>query len=62
MANEKPPAGGQQKVHIATRVNPAGETEQREFTQEQWRNRDKAEGWTRPDADEGETDEAPTPA
>jgi hypothetical protein len=47
-------APGQSKVHTATRVNPTTqETESRDFTQEEWRNRDKSEGWTRP---EGETE------
>ena len=47
-------APGQQKSHTATRVNPeTGQTETREFTQAEWRDRDKAEGWTRPDEAEG---------
>lgn len=46
-------APGQQKPHDATRTNPTtGEIENRTFTQEEWRNRDKAEGWTRPDGEE----------
>jgi hypothetical protein len=47
---------GQQKPHEATRTNPTtGEVETRTFTQEEWRNRDKTEGWTRPDEAEGDT-------
>jgi hypothetical protein len=52
------PNKGQSKVHTAKRTNPeTGQPETREFTQEEWRNRDKSEGWTRP---EGE-DEAEEP-
>lgn len=54
---------GQSKSHTATRTNPTtGEVETRVFTQEEWRRRDKSEGWTRPD-DEGEVEvpESPTP-
>lgn len=48
-------APGQQKTHEATRTNPVtGEKETRTFTQEEWRNRDKSEGWERPE-DEGDT-------
>jgi hypothetical protein len=51
-------APGQQQVHTATRTNPAtGEIETREFTQEQWRARDKADGWTRPEDDGTDSDE-----
>jgi hypothetical protein len=50
---------GQQKTHTAIRVNPAtGATETQEFTQEQWRQRDKSAGWTRPEgAEVGDTDD-----
>jgi hypothetical protein len=54
MANEKSEqnpsqdASGQQKSHTATRtVNGVEET--RDFTQQQWRERDKTEGWQRPE-------------
>lgn len=55
MTDEKKTAPGQQKVHTATRINPeTGAVETRDFTQEEWRNRDKSEGWTRPeDSEEG---------
>lgn len=55
-------APGQQKTHTATRPNPtdpAGAPETREFTQEEWRNRDKSEGWTRPE-DSGTDSAEPT--
>ena len=62
MPNEnKGPSGapGQQKSHVATRVNPAtGQQETKTFTQEEWRNRDKSEGWNRPEGD----DEASAPS
>ena len=53
---------GQEKLHQATRTNPeTGETESKEFTQTEWRDRDKAAGWTRdvaesdlPDSDSDE--------
>lgn len=56
MANAQDPSNkGQQKSHVATRTNPTtGEVEQRTFTQQEWRNRDKTEGWERPDGDEDE--------
>lgn len=54
MTDKASGSSGQQKTHTATRVNPdTGQTEIKEFTQEQWRNRNKSEGWTRPD-DEGD--------
>jgi hypothetical protein len=44
---------GQQKVHTATRTNPdTGQPETRDFTQAEWRERDKSEGWTRPEGDD----------
>jgi hypothetical protein len=59
----KTPAG-QQKSHTATRTNPdTGATETREFTQAEWRARNKSEGWTRPDEDESEDEpEPPAPS
>lgn len=52
---------GQEKVHEA--VNPTT-GEKRTFTQREWRERDKSEGWERPDADvqdEPEGDDADVP-
>jgi hypothetical protein len=61
MANPHDSNKGQQKSHVATRTNPTtGEVEQREFTQQEWRNRDKTEGWERPEG-ETETEEPAEP-
>lgn len=63
MTEQKKAAPGQQKIHTATRVNPAtGETETREFTQEQWRARDKSEGWTRPEGEDEAAEGSEPPA
>lgn len=49
---------GQDKVHTATRTNPdTGEVETKDFTQAEWRARNKSEGWTRPDDESEESDE-----
>lgn len=41
---------GLSKTHTATRTNPdTGATESKDFTQQEWKDRDKSEGWTRPD-------------
>jgi hypothetical protein len=49
---------GQQKQHVATRVNPTtGETETKTFTQQEWRQRDKSEGWSRPESEDEGADE-----
>ena len=54
-------APGQKKSHEATRTLADGTVETRTFTQEEWRNRDKSEGWERPvGEDDTEEPEAPT--
>lgn len=52
---------GYDKPKEATRVNPTtGETETRTFAnQDEWKKRDKTEGWERPEGDDAETDPAP---
>jgi hypothetical protein len=51
-------ARGQQKLSTWTRVNPAtGETETKQGTNQEWRERNKADGWTRPEDDTDATDE-----
>ena len=52
---------GQSKSHEATRLNPvSGQTESKSFTQEEWRQRDKTEGWERPDEVEDTGEEVET--
>jgi hypothetical protein len=49
-------APGQGKTHTATRVNPdTGVSESKDFTQAEWRARDKTEGWERLDGVEDDT-------
>jgi hypothetical protein len=54
---------GQSKLHKITRTDPvSGVVEEREVTQQEWREQGqtlKSEGWTRP---EGEADEPDVPS
>jgi hypothetical protein len=53
---------GQEKTHTITRTLPDGTVVTKEVTQEEWRNRNKAEGWTRPEGEtETESTEPTTP-
>lgn len=55
-------APGLQKSHEATRTNPeTGQVETRQFTQAEWKARNRSEGWERPDGDEAEADEPGDP-
>lgn len=51
---------GQSKVHEAHRTNPdTGQPETKTFTQAEWKQRDKSEGWSRDDMDADGPDDAP---
>jgi len=50
---------GQEKVHGATRIHPDGSVEAKDFTQTEWKARDKSEGWTRDDGEDVEEPEEP---
>jgi hypothetical protein len=51
---------GQSKTHMATRTLPDGTVETQGFTQEEWRDRDKAAGWVRDADDESDIPEEPS--
>jgi hypothetical protein len=58
MADKSKAAPGQQKTHTATRINPeSGVSESKDFTQAEWRQRDKTAGWTRPDGVEDDDED-----